>query len=96
MDRGPELEAPLPAMQICGFKDGKVTLPAEYHKWEQAAHLAERFDIVRQRWLQFQSAEEETHTTPWENGGARASLWRGAPLLAVVPRTESEMWVLPN
>ena len=31
MDSWPELEAPPPAMQICGFKDGKVTLPAEYH-----------------------------------------------------------------
>ena len=57
MDRGPELDAPPPATQVCGFKDGKVTLPAECHTWEKAAHLAESFDMVRQRWLQFQTGE---------------------------------------
>ena len=64
MDRGPELELPHPALHICGCKDGRATLPAEYHKWEQAAHLAESFDTARQRWLQFQSAEEEHTPSP--------------------------------
>ena len=42
MDRGPELELPPPALQICGLKDGRVTLLAEYHIWEKkAAHRAE-------------------------------------------------------
>ena len=73
MDRGPELEAPPPAMQICGFKDGKVALPAEYHEWEKAAHLAESFDMVRQRWLQFQKQRKKAHH-PLGNGGGRTSL----------------------
>ena len=93
MDRGPEPEAPPPAMHICGFKEGKVTLPGNYHTWEKAAHLAESFDMVRQRWLQFQRAKGRN---PLGNGGCRTSLWRGVPLLEAVPRTESEVWVLPN
>ena len=61
MDRGPELELQPPALQICGFKDGRVTLPAEYHTCEKAAHLAESFDVVRQRWLQFQTQRKKAH-----------------------------------
>ena len=60
IDRGPALVLSPPALHICGFKDGKVTLPAGYHTWEKAAHLAESFDMVRQRWLQPQHAEEES------------------------------------
>ena len=61
MDRGPELELPPPALQICGLQYGRARLPAEYHKLEKkAAHLAESFDMVRQRWLQFQETEEES------------------------------------
>jgi hypothetical protein len=41
MDRGPELELPPPALQTCGFKDGRATLPAEYHNCQNAAHLAD-------------------------------------------------------
>ena len=41
MGRGPELEFPPLALQNCGFKDGRVTLPAEYNKVDKAAHLAE-------------------------------------------------------
>jgi hypothetical protein len=33
MDHGPELELPPPALQICGFKDGRGTLSAEYHNF---------------------------------------------------------------
>ena len=40
MDRGPELELPPPALHICGFKDGRVTESAEYHKWENTVHSA--------------------------------------------------------
>ena len=31
---------------------------------KKAAHLAESFDMVRQRWLQFQSAEKEHSPSP--------------------------------
>ena len=57
MDRGPELEVSPPALQICGFKDGRVTQPTEYHTWEQADHMAEPFEMVRQRWLDFQETQ---------------------------------------
>ena len=53
-------------MQICGFKHGRVTLPAENHKSEKAAHLAESFYMVRQRWLHFQKTEEESTPSPGE------------------------------
>ena len=60
MDRGPELELPPPALQICGFKDGRVAEPAEYHTWEKADHMAESFEMVRQRLFHVQEAQEES------------------------------------
>ena len=53
LDPAPDLELPPPALQICGFKDELVTAPAEYHKWQTSAHLADEFEMVRQRWLGF-------------------------------------------
>jgi hypothetical protein len=47
MERGPKFELPPPALQICGFKDGRVTEPAKYHKLEKADHMAESFEMVR-------------------------------------------------
>ncbi len=67
MDRGRELEAPPPAMQICGFTDGKVTLSAKYHKWEEKEPPTWR---NRSIWCASagcnSKAQRKTHTIPWE------------------------------
>ena len=62
MERGPKFELPPPALQICGFKDGRATEPAEYHTWEKADHMAESFEMVRQRWLVFPTNSGIKHT----------------------------------
>ena len=49
LDPAPDLGLPPPALQICGFKDGQVAAPAEYHTWQTSAHLADEFEMVRQR-----------------------------------------------
>ena len=65
VDHVPELELPPPTLQICGFKDGRVTEPAEYHHpWEKADHITDSFEMVRQRWLALRT--RRNHTIPCE------------------------------
>ena len=57
MDHEQDLDVPPPALQICGSKDGRVTELAEYHKWEKTVHLADSFEMLRQRWRAFKGNE---------------------------------------
>ena len=97
LDPTPDLELPPPALQICGFKDGLVTAPAEYHKPQTSAHLADEFAMVRQRWLGFSKAQEHIAQRPVKRRRSQeesSPAARGSAQDAAVGSSESQAHLL--
>jgi hypothetical protein len=58
-DQNQAVDIPLPALQICGLKDGQLIELADYHRWEQTTSVfADSFETLHERWA-FKQIEEE-------------------------------------
>ena len=56
-DQNQAVDIPVPALQICGLKDGRLIQPAYYHRWERSTAVAESFETLRERWKALETTE---------------------------------------
>jgi hypothetical protein len=54
-DQNQAADIQLPALQICGLKDGRAIELADYDRWERSSAVAESFETLHERWKAFQN-----------------------------------------
>jgi hypothetical protein len=77
-DQNQAVDIPLPALQICGLKDGQLIEPADYHRRERSSAVAESFETLHGRWTAFKMEEEDQQwvspSPPEKSGEAKMAI----------------------